>query len=105
MGKGTYFGADPVGIGLSIGVICCWPQHWRETFLSALCLVNQWLESYQIFLDTKKGHNKELISFGDLNLIFKVTAVEKLKILWMGRRKGGRLFSLKTLLLIFLLLH
>ena len=43
----------------------------HDTFLSAQYLVNQWLNSYQIFMD---------IDFGDLDLIFKVTAVEKLKI-------------------------
>ena len=41
------------------------------------------------------GHNKELIRFGDLDLIFKVTAVENLKI-----HCGGQLFSLKSLLLV-----
>ena len=43
------------------------------------------------------GDNKELIRFSDLYLIFKVTAVEKLKI-----HGGGHLFSLKTLFLYFL---
>ena len=42
--------------------------------------------------------SKDLIRFGDLDLIFKITAVEKLKIHW-GRREGY-LFSLKTLLLV-----
>ena len=36
--------------------------------------MNQWLDSYQIFMDILFGHKKELIR------IFKVTAVEKLKI-------------------------
>ena len=52
-----------------------------HTFLSAQYLVNQWLESYQICLDILMGHNKELLDFGDLDLIIKVTAIEKLKIL------------------------
>ena len=39
------FGADPFGVG--VGVI--W--HWRDTFLSAQYLMNQWLDSYQIFMD------------------------------------------------------
>ena len=30
------------------------------------------------------GHNKELIRFGDFDIIFKVTAVEKLKIHGVG---------------------
>ena len=40
---------------------------------------------------------KNVLDFGDLDLIFKLTAVEKLKI-----HDGGHLFSLKTLLLVFL---
>ena len=59
------------------------------------------------------GHNKELIRFGDLDLISKVTAVKKILKIY-GKRKGwgvggwgggggmcgGHLFSLKTLLLV-----
>ena len=37
---------------------------------------------------------KNWLDFGDLDLIFKVTEVEKLKI-----HNGGHLFSLKTVLL------
>ena len=42
------------------------------------------------------GHKKEPIRFGDLDLIFKVAAVERLKTHgWVGN-----LFSLKILLLV-----
>ena len=45
MGKGDIllFGVGPVGIGIHFGI--------NDTFLSAQYFVNQWLESYQIFLD------------------------------------------------------
>ena len=40
---------------------------WRwcryHTFLSAQYLVNQWLVSYQTFMDILMGHNKELVRF------------------------------------------
>ena len=46
VGRGTYcFGADPVGVGSGIG----------HTFLSAQYLVNQWLDSYQKFMDYIMG--------------------------------------------------
>ena len=41
-GGHTDFGEDPVGIGV-------WG--WHDTFLFAQYLVNQWLDSYQIFKD------------------------------------------------------
>ena len=41
---------------------------------------------------------KYWLDLGDLDLIFKVKAVEKLKI-----HDGGHLFSLKTLLLVYIL--
>ena len=46
VGRGTYcFGADPVGVGSGIG----------HTFLSAQYRVNQWLDSYQKFMDYIMG--------------------------------------------------
>ena len=36
-------------IGKSIGN---WSWRWRDTFLSAQYLVNQWLDSYQIIMNT-----------------------------------------------------
>ena len=57
-----------------------WRQRLRDTFLSAQYLVNQSLDSYQIYLDIYFGHDKILIGVGDIDLIFKVTAVEKVKI-------------------------
>ena len=55
-------------------------QRWCHTFLSAQDLVNQWLESYQIFMIYNWDITKNWLNLGDLDLIFKVTAVEKLKI-------------------------
>ena len=62
----------------------CWGWCQPHTFLSALYLVNEWLNSYQIFMDIWLGYNKELIRFGDIDLTVKVTAVEKLKIHCVG---------------------
>ena len=46
MGGGIIvFSADPIGIGNGIG----------HTFLSAQYLVNQWLDSYQKFVDYIMG--------------------------------------------------
>ena len=49
--------------------------------------MNQWLDSYQIYMDVKFGQNIELIGIGD-DLIFKVTAVEKLKVHGCGKVCG-----------------
>ena len=43
-----------------------------------------WLDSNHIFLDTYLEHNKELLDFDDLALIFKIIAVEELKIHGLG---------------------
>ena len=80
-----------VGVGVGVGV---------TPFLSAQYLVNQWLDSYQIFMDIHLRHSKKKqqqknkqkknwLDFGDPDLIFKVIAVEKLKI----RGWGTSLFS------------
>ena len=45
-GKHIDFGADPIGIGFGTGIGI------GVTFLSAQYLVNQWLDSYQIFMET-----------------------------------------------------
>ena len=37
--------ADPIGVGI------CMCRHWPDTFLSEQHLVNQLLDSYQIFID------------------------------------------------------
>ena len=44
-GGHTVFGVNPIGVG--IGAI----QRLRDIFLSAHYLVNQWLDSYQIFMN------------------------------------------------------
>ena len=85
MGRGhTVFNADPVGIGITLS--CLHNILWN------------WLDSYQIFMDNWDIHvTKNWLDFGDL--IFKVTAVEKLKI----HSEGTEIcfsFSLKTLLLV-----
>ena len=55
---------------------------WHDTFLSAQYFVNQWLDAHQIFMDIYSWDiTKNQLDFDDLDLIFKVTAVEKLKIL------------------------
>ena len=46
-------------------------------------------------MDIKFGQNIELIGIGD-DLIFKVTAVEKLKVHGCGKVCGGHLFSENT---------
>ena len=49
--------ADPVGVCLGVGImLSC-----LHNILSAQCLVNQWLDSYQIFMDILLGHNKKSI--------------------------------------------
>ena len=57
----------------------CWHRCCRllDTFMSTQYLVNQWLDPYQIFMGILLGR-KELIRFGNLDLIFKVKVVEKL---------------------------
>ena len=57
-----------------------WCQHWYrcDIFLSAQYLVNQWLDYYRcssMYNDIMKNR----LDFGDLVLIFKTTAVEKLE--------------------------
>ena len=80
----VYYVTPPNGVG----TYCFWfGSHWRWQTLSYLhnnYLVNQRLVSYQIFIvmEIYLGHNKELIRFGDLDLIVKVTAVEKNKSQW-----------------------
>ena len=58
-----------------------------------LYLVNQWLDFYQIFLDMQLGHNKETLDFGDIDLIYKVTAVEETE-----NSMGNNCFITKTCL-------
>ena len=51
------------------------------TFLS--CLVNHWLDAYQIFMDIQKlGHNKELIEFWWPWPNFQDHSSRKMKFLW-----------------------
>ena len=57
------FGADPVG-GVGIGV----------RFVSVHYLLNQLMNFYQTCIDTLLGGWNEYSDFGDLDLIFKVTA-------------------------------
>ena len=60
-------------------------KNWKfcDTFLSAQYLLYQWLDSYQILMNIRLSNldiTKNWLDFGDLDLIFKVTAVEELKI-------------------------
>ena len=70
MGRGLYWcgvSPDGIGVGVSISVtLSC---------LHNILWTNDWLDSYQICIDIYLGYNKERI-----DLIFKVSAVEKLKI-------------------------
>ena len=79
------FGADPVGISISVGIgvtlfclyIILWASGWSLSKLS-------WIFNWDI--------TKNCLDIGDLDLIFKVTAVEKLKI-----REGDIFFSENTI--------
>ena len=56
------------------------PALWNSNFdrkksLCAHYILNQWLEFYQTSTDTSLGHEKKVIRFGDLDLIFKVTTL------------------------------
>ena len=90
MARGTYwdFGADPVGVGIGSNVtLSClcnilWTSGWILTKFS-------WLYNWDIA--------KNWLDFGGLDLIFKVTAVEKLKI----HSWRTSFCSLKTPLLVF----
>ena len=55
--------------------------------MSAQYLLNQWLDFYQIFMNTNLDITNNWLDFGDLDLNFKVTAIEKLKI--HGSDDGG----------------
>ena len=63
------FGADPIGISIGVTLSCLhnilWACGWILTKFS-------WTYNWNI--------TKNCLDFGDLDLIFKVTAVEKLKI-------------------------
>ena len=103
-----------------------WSQRWhrclrrRDTFLSAQTFVNQWLEFYQMFMDMILGHSKDAknwLDFGDFDLLFKVTAVKQMKILWhflvcevsffwiWWRGWGRSVFSENTVLIRILNVH
>ena len=41
--------------------------------------LNQWMDFDQTFIDTLLGGREELIDFGDLDLIFKVTSYKDYK--------------------------
>ena len=58
-----------------------WHWYWHDTFLSAQYLVNQRLDSHQFSRTYNWDIAKNLLDFGYLDLIFKITAAEKLKIL------------------------
>ena len=77
-GGHTDFGEDPIGIGMTLSCLhnILWTSGW---FLTKFSLIYNW------------DITKNWLDFGDLDLIFKVTAVEKLKFM-----VGGHLFSLKT---------
>ena len=55
----------------------CWHWHQRHTFLSAEYLVNQWLDSHKFSQVYNGNLTKSWLDFGDLDLIFKVTAIKK----------------------------
>ena len=57
------FGADAVGVGDCAD-------------MTLHCAIQR-LDSYQIFMDKQLGHKKNWRDFGDVEPIFKVTAVEK----------------------------
>ena len=80
------FGADPIGISIGVTLSCLhnilWACGWILTKFS-------WTYNWNI--------TKNWLDFGDLDLIFKVTAVEKLKIhCW-----GDICYLWKHLLLFF----
>ena len=89
-GEHIVFGVDSVGIGICVSV----------TFVCSISCepVVGFLPNFHGY--NKLWHNKELIRFCDLDLIFKVTAVEKLKI----HSVGTSVFS-ENIVLIFLFLH
>ena len=62
-GWGGYivFGADPIGVSVHF-------------FISVYYLLNQLMDFAQACIYTLLGGGEELIRFGDLDLIFKVTA-------------------------------
>ena len=64
----------------SYGEVDIWRHHQHDTFLSAQYLVYQWLDSFKFSWIYNWDITKNWIDFGELDLIFKVTAVEKLKI-------------------------
>ena len=57
------------------GTDCFWCRSRRHphSFLSALYLLNQWVDFDQTCTDTLLGGGKKWLDFGDLDLIFKVT--------------------------------
>ena len=85
-GRGTYFGAIPVGVVIGLTLSCLHHILWISG--SILTKVS-WV--YNLYI------TKNSLDFGDLDQIFKVTAVEKLKIY-----DRGHLFSWKTVLLVFI---
>ena len=74
------------GVGHMILVRIRWRrrrrQRRRHTFLPAQYFVTQWLDFTKFSWLCNWDITKNWLDFGDLDLIFKVTAVEKLKILW-----------------------
>ena len=67
------FGAGPISIGICVTLSCLhnilWTSGWILTKFS-------WIYNWDL--------TKNWLDFGDLDLIFKITAVEKLKIHGMG---------------------
>ena len=57
----------------------CGSRRRRHSVLSALCLLNQWVDFDQTCTDALLGWEKKWLDFGDLDLIFKVTPA-----LWMS---------------------
>ena len=55
-GEGTYidYSVDPIGVGICVSI-------GAGVGMTLSCLVNQWLDSYQIFMDISLGQEKEMI--------------------------------------------
>ena len=73
---GTWWRADLILVTLtyfsrSVRDLNC--QNWAKRCLCAQYLMNQLADFNQICMDITFGHDKKLNSFGDLDLIFRVT--------------------------------
>ena len=87
------FDVDPVVVGVNVGV--------GVGVDVTQYLVNQWLDTYQVSWIYNWDITKYWLYFGDIDLIFKATAISrKTEISWWEH-----LFSHKILLLVFLSLY